>query len=281
MRVYATLLSTNNYLPGVLALYESLRSLGARYPLVVVISPTVSAETENQLRQAGILARKIPESAAIPKGILESNGHWGNTFDKIQLFSLVEFSKIVYVDSDMIVLSNIDELFDKPHMSGVAAGKIINPSWTRLNSGLLVIEPQANLAEKIFSALPKALADMSARGVTAIGDQDLLNAYYPGWSDAPELEVDQGYNVFQCHLDEVIEKHDYRLPDGKSGKAGSGPMVKIVHFVGPRKPWMKGAVIRHYWRVLKNGKSVRWENRVFSLYKKLLDCAQRNVVQRA
>lgn len=278
MRAYATLLSTANYLPGVLALHESLRSVSARHPLVVVISPTVTAEIEDQLRRAGMIVRKIPPISALPKEVLEGNGHWGNTFDKIQLFSLTEFSKLVYVDSDMIVLGNIDDLFDKPHMSGVAAGRIIDPSWTRLNSGLLVIEPEADLAEKIFSVLPKALAEMTARGVTAIGDQDLLNAYYPGWINSPELEVDQGYNVFQCHLDTYIEKYNYRLPDDKSG---SGRAVKIVHFIGPRKPWMKGAAIRHYWRVLKKGKAVRWENRVFSLYKKLLDSVQRTSIQQA
>ena len=44
-----------------------------------------------------------------------------------------------------------------------------------------------------------------------------------------------------------------------------------MHFIGPRKPWMKGAVIRQYWRLLKNGSAVKWEHRLFSEYKKLLD----------
>jgi glycogenin len=274
MKAYATLLSTRNYLPGVLALHESLRRHGARYPLVVGISAGLDEQTKHQLRQAGILVRDIPPSLAIPKEMVDGNGHWGHTFDKIQLFGLTEFSKLVYVDSDMIVLSNIDELFDKPHMSGVAAGRLVNPDWKRLNGGLMVIEPQAGLAEKIFGALPQALAEMKERGDHAIGDQDLLNAYYPGWASTPELEVDQGYNVFQCHLDDYIEKHDYRLPDDT---AHGGRAVKIVHFIGPRKPWMKGAVIRHYLRVLREGRAVKWERRMFGVYKKLLDSVQRRV----
>ena len=40
--------------------------------------------------------------------MIAGNGHWGYTFDKIHLFGLHEFSKLVYVDSDMIVRANMD-----------------------------------------------------------------------------------------------------------------------------------------------------------------------------
>ena len=267
MKAYATLLCSEVYLPGVLALHQSLRSTGTAYPLVVALSADFPPAAETPLRQSGILIRRIPESAAIPQEMIGGNGHWGPTFNKIQLFGLVEFSKLVYVDSDMMVLSNIDELFDRPHMSGVPAGRLVHPDWVRLNSGILVIEPQEQLADKIFATLPRALEEVAARGGKDSGDQDLLNAYYPAWPNMPELELDQGYNVFQCFLDIHIEKHGYRLPDDKSG---TGPAVKIVHFVGPHKPWMKGAVVRHYLRRLRRGKSVKWEAQLFSAYKKLL-----------
>lgn len=267
MRAYATLLSTETYLPGVLALHQSLRRSGTAYPLVVAVSAHLPRAVELPMLQAGILVRRIPESTAIPKEMIENNGHWGHTFDKVHLFGLVEFSKLVYVDSDMMVLTNIDELFDKPHMSGVPAGRLVHPDWIRLNGGLLVIEPQEQLADRIFATLPQALEEVAALGGKASGDQDLLNAYYPAWCNTPELELDQGYNVFQCYLDIHIEKHGYRLPGDKSG---SGPPVKIVHFIGPRKPWMKGAVVRHYLRRLRRGESVKWESQLFSVYKKLL-----------
>jgi lipopolysaccharide biosynthesis glycosyltransferase len=77
--------------------------------------------------------------------------------------------------------------------------------------------------------------------------------------------------MFQCYLDLHIEKHGFRLPQHFSHKKNdSQKKIKIVHFIGPRKPWMKGAVVREYWRVLKNGNNVKWEHRLFSEYKKLL-----------
>ena len=267
MRAYATLLSTENYLPGVLALHQSLRRSDTAYPLVVAVSAHLPAAVEVPLREAGIPVRRIPESTAIPREMIEGNGHWGHTFDKVHLFGLVEFSKLVYVDSDMMVLSNIDELFNRPHMSGVPAGQLVHPDWIRLNGGLLVIEPQEQLADRIFATLPQALAEVAALGGTACGDQDLLNAFYPAWPKTPELQLDQGYNVFQCYLDIHIEKHGYRLPGVNSA---SGPPVKIVHFIGPHKPWMKGAIVKHYLRRLRRGSSVKWEAQLFSAYQKLL-----------
>jgi glycogenin len=267
MKAYATLLCSETYLPGVLALNQSLRRSGTAYPLVVAVSADFPVAAEAPLRQSGALVRRVSESSAISKEMIEGNGHWGPTFNKIHLFGLVEFSKLVYVDSDMMVLSNIDELFDRPHMSSVPAGRLVHPDWNRLNSGIMVIEPQEQLADRIFAKLPQALAEVAAMGAEASGDQDLLNAYYPAWPNMPELELDQGYNVFQCYLDIHIEKHGYRLPDDKSG---TGLPVKIVHFVGPYKPWMKGAAIRHYLRRLRRGKSVKWEAQLFTAYKKLL-----------
>lgn len=271
MRAYITLLSTESYLPGVLALHESLKRTGTLYPFATAISAHITPEIDTVLEAAGIIVRRIPKTTAIPKDMVENNGHWGHTFDKVHLFSLPGFDKLVYVDSDMIVLENMDELFDKPHMSAVAAGLLVNSDSTRLNGGLMVIEPEDKLADRIFATLPKALAEVAAMGAKAIGDQDLINAYYPDWPTTPELQLGQGYNMFQCYLDQHIEKHGFRLPQHFSQAPGkNGQPIKIVHFIGPRKPWMKGAVIRQYWRLLKNGRAVKWEHKLFSEYKKLL-----------
>ena len=275
MRAYITLLSTESYLPGVLALHESLKRTGTPYPFVTAISAHITPEIDTVLQATGILVRRIPETTAIPKDMVENNGHWGHTFDKVHLFSLPGFDKLVYVDSDMIVLENMDELFDKPHMSAVAAGLLVESDSHRLNGGLMVIEPEAKLANGIFATLPKALAEVATMGGQAIGDQDLINAYYPDWRTTPTLQLDQGYNLFQCYLDLYIEKHGFRLPQHFSKAPGkNGQAIKIVHFIGPRKPWMKGALIRQYWRLLKNGRAVKWEHQLFSEYKKLLADSQ-------
>ena len=269
MKTYITLLSTRSYLPGVLALNESLKRVGGRYPLLVALSANMGdSSIEPTLRKAGMITKILPDSLKIPVELKMSSGHWGHTFDKIHLFGLTEYSKLVYVDSDMIVLKNIDELFEKPHMSAVSAGCLVHTDWKRLNSGLMVIEPEAALPENIVSTLPKALAVASSTGMTAIGDQDLINAYYETWPSCPELHLFQGYNIFQSHLDAYIEAQGYHLA---SNSQDNEKTVKIVHFIGARKPWMKGAKFRNFMNVIKKRGAVKWENKVFSMYKKLIN----------
>jgi glycogenin glucosyltransferase len=267
MKSYVTSLSTESYLPGVFALNEALRRVKSSHPLLVLLSPALATGVAESLQQAGMAVKTIPASVPVPADLQAVAGHWGHTFDKLHVFGLTEFEKLVYVDSDMIVLANIDELFDKPHMSAVAAGRLLNPDWNRLNSGLMTIVPERGLPEKIAMTLERARSDQARAGNVAIGDQDLINAYYPAWGASPGLHLDQGYNIFQCHLDSYIDEHGYRLP-GSSHRGG--PEAKIVHFIGPHKPWMKGASIRHYLNVLKKRNSIPWESRMFAVYKKLI-----------
>jgi alpha-N-acetylglucosamine transferase len=166
-----------------------------------------------------------------PVEIKNKSGHWGNTFDKIYIFGLTDYSKLVYVDSDMIMSRNIDELFDKPHMSAVSAGKFLYPDWTRLNSGIMVIEPEQGLPEKIMKTLESLFVEVAALDGKAMGDQDLINAYYAEWPISTEL-----------HLDAHIDKNAYELPD--ENKSSKKP-VSIVHFIGKDKPWMRFSVRKH------------------------------------
>lgn len=267
-KTYVTLISTDNYLPGVLALNEALRRAKSAYPLLVACSATVSPAVEAVLRAAGMGVTKLAgKPIQLSSDLQQSSGHWSNTFDKVQLFGLTEFDKLVYVDSDMLILDNIDELFDKPHMSAVAAGRSLFPDWNRLNSGLMVIEPDRDLPGAITASLQKALDELSVRDAVGLGDQDLINAFYSTWPTSEELHLDEGYNVFQSHLDGYVQQHGYHVADGQTQQ---GRRVKIVHFVGRVKPWMSGAAIRHQLDTLRRGKLAKWERRLFSAYRKLL-----------
>ena len=264
---FVTLLSTESYLPGVLALNESLRRFNSKYPLLVVVSNSIQPSTKDLLEKSGMQVVTCFESMDIPLEIKNKSGHWGNTFDKICIFGLTDFSKLVYVDSDMIMLRNIDELFDKPHMSAVSAGKFLYPDWIRLNSGIMVIEPEQGLPEKIMKTLEKSMSEVEALGGKALGDQDLINAYYSEWPTSTELHLDEGYNIFQSHLDAYIDKNSYALPDENTSFKKP---VSMVHFIGKDKPWMRFSALKHLLNLFKKKSPFRWENKVFFMYKKLL-----------
>lgn len=268
MKAFVTLLSTANYLPGVLALRESLRRTGTTYPLLVALSCDAPKEVEDVLRRLNFSVFRFTERLKIPEIHRHTNGHWGNTFDKIQLFGLIAYEKLVYVDSDMMVLQNIDSLFDRPHLSATAAGKMLHPESDRLNSGLMVLCPSVELPDLIAQKLDAAINEVAQLGGHAVGDQDLINAYYSDWRNSPELHLPDSYNVFQYHIDQYIKNHRFTLaPMGTLGPE----VIKIVHFIGAVKPWMKGARKKHYFSYIKRLGNAHYFHQAFRSYTNLID----------
>ena len=56
---FVTLLTKAAYLPGTLVLHQSLMDVGARYPLVVMVTPAVREGVREILRRRGIQMRDI------------------------------------------------------------------------------------------------------------------------------------------------------------------------------------------------------------------------------
>lgn len=267
MNAYITLLSTLDYLPGVLALHESLCQVDAAYPLQVAVSRSIPEHVDSLLQKKGMAVVRLPEAIEIPAMFQEKSGHWNHTFDKLHLFGLTDFNKLVYLDSDMMVLTNIDELFGKPHMSAVAAGRMVHPSWRRLNSGLMVIKPEEGLPERMSATLQKAITDVQAMGSESLGDQDIINAYYNEWPYLKNLHLDDGYNMFYSDIDAYVDKHGYVLPPEYGHDSR---VVRVVHFVGRHKPWMPWVGLRYLVNSMKRKTSAKWEREVFYMYRKIL-----------
>jgi glycogenin glucosyltransferase len=144
----------------------------------------------------------------------------------LNIFGLNQFEKLVYLDADMLILNNIDELFEKPHMSAVNSGGMLPNllSWTKLNSGLMVVEPSTELFDDMLSKIG------TIEGITSVGDQDFLHAYYFNWPNQKELHLDHGYNMFQIHLNEYNQLFGYDFNHAQKP-------IKIIHYIGETKPW--------------------------------------------
>lgn len=245
MHAFITLLSTPDYLPGVACLAASLRDTGTAAPLVVALGARVRSNVERVVRRMPGVSRvlRLRGDDLLPAWASRQAHQWSNTFEKLQIFGLQEFSKLVYLDSDMVVLAPLDDLFAAPHMAAVAAGRLVEPEWNRLNSGLMVIEPDKTLPERIASRFDTAARDMVESGRPALGDQDVINSYYADWPHAG-AQLDQGYNVFFDHLEAYLASGQYALPGTHADSAAR--VVKIVHFTGRHKPWMARAQVGHF-----------------------------------
>jgi alpha-N-acetylglucosamine transferase len=110
------------YLPGLLALDYSLKQHKSAYPLVALYTDSFPAEGHSALD-----ARRIPKKHV--KYLLPSvhkdfskDPRFYDCWSKLTPFSLVEYERVVQLDSDMLVVRNMDELMelhlDPPSLEG-------------------------------------------------------------------------------------------------------------------------------------------------------------------
>jgi glycogenin len=254
---YLTVLSTDNYLDGVLTLGESLRLCKSKYPLYVMVGSAVTRPVRETLARAGVRSIDAPP-LDIPEEIRDANinsdyhQHWSGTFEKLLVFSLVQFRKLVYLDSDTLVLRNIDLLFEKPHMSAVMAERYAgNEDSVDLNAGLMVIEPEPELTGRLIATLPEAFESekrwrTAAGRPLSMGDQSVINMLWSDWIASDALHLDGKYNVLTTSL------HHYRRTLNYSWRGPDG--IRVLHFIGQVKPWMWGGLglMRQVARLLRH-----------------------------
>ncbi|KAL1961560.1 hypothetical protein VTN77DRAFT_1597 [Rasamsonia byssochlamydoides] len=121
-RVWASLITNLDYLPGLLTLAHSLRRVGSQYPLVALYTDTVPATALAALDARKIPRRRVPFLQPAGGRHYTADARFNDTWTKLVAFSLVEYDRVVLLDSDMLVRKNIDELMtldlDPPELEG-------------------------------------------------------------------------------------------------------------------------------------------------------------------
>lgn len=228
-RAYITVLSSDEYLIGVLCLNQSLKDAKSKYPLVVLVNDKISEKAKKVLEENEIETINA-KSFVLPDWIVEKNrtshANWSNTFDKLSIFELTEFDKLVFLDSDMFVRNNIDELFEKPDMSATVDRNdtvLVKKNYKKITSGMLVLEPKLGMISEFLSIIN----DESIKNkYTSIGDQDIIQLYYSDWGEKQELHLPVKYNMFFGDIEYYVNKEIYSLDD-----------ISIIHFITSNKPW--------------------------------------------
>lgn len=232
-RAYVSLVATDGFLPGVLALDFSLKNAGAEVPLLAMTVPGLTPKTRSLLHRFGIPMRQV-EEIPHPGGIGRDHG-WFHTFTKLRVFEQTQYDKVVFLDADVLVCKGIDELFEKPAWSAVNAGGLLPElsDWVDLNSGVLVVEP----SQAVFDDLLRKVGVLETK---TAGDQAFLHAYFPEWPERQELHLDHRYNLFQIHLDQYANRFGYKIARGRRlilEEEEDEKTVNVVHYIGRDKPW--------------------------------------------
>lgn len=120
-KVWASLITNLSYLPGILTLSHSLQTTETAYPFIALYTSTFPAEGLAALHARGIRTQAVPSVQPGQSRVFLQDPRFNETWNKLIVFSLVEYDRIVLLDGDMLVRKNMDELMDVP-LDGPGSG---------------------------------------------------------------------------------------------------------------------------------------------------------------
>ncbi|CAE7684005.1 unnamed protein product [Symbiodinium pilosum] len=230
----------------------SLRRSGSRHDLVALHTSDVPDEAIELLRKAGWLPREVEYVEAV-SALYQRHCITGRFADVV--FSLVEYDKILLMDADLLVCSNVDELFDleapaamgRGPWSGYAHGERINGSfffggarfgsfgWGQsggINAGVMLLKPSL---ETLSHCLAEVADEKHPEHIRGNGpEQDYLSRYYAAdWSHISVAYNFQLHQMYYALNPECVESAD------RSGYLGCPEKVKIFHYSSEPKPWAR------------------------------------------
>jgi lipopolysaccharide biosynthesis glycosyltransferase len=128
-------------------------------------------------------------------------GRFIDQFNKLHLWSLVEYDKVIYLDSDNLITDNIDQLLDLNLTSGNQIGVTRDYFGTKFvegfNMGVFLIHPKI----EEYLRLRKLLDEDSVKYDTAQAEQGFLNSIYKDQWEEIGIEYNANMAVWAMKRD--------------------------------------------------------------------------------
>lgn len=187
---YVNYATDANYLCNTLIMFESLRKLGSKAQLLLLLSKhLVEAETSPDYQQVKKMVSQLEEAG---KGQVvikyidsihkpSDTTQWSQSMTKLLVFNQTEYERVIFLDNDAILNDNLDELFFLPDYIKFAAPV----SYWYLSEKDL---DEACLEVKNVEKLPNNLARYTDKLEDRIRRKKLIYNYLP--SLPPTLYLD-------------------------------------------------------------------------------------------
>jgi alpha-N-acetylglucosamine transferase len=121
--VWTSLVTNTAYLTGLLTLDYSLKKQKSAYPLVALYTDTFPQEGLKALEVRGIPTKHVSYLSPSVHKDYSNDPRFYECWSKLTAWSLVEYDRVVHMDSDMLALQNMDELMDLELDPPSAGGK--------------------------------------------------------------------------------------------------------------------------------------------------------------
>ncbi|OVA05487.1 Glycosyl transferase [Macleaya cordata] len=204
---YVTVLhSSEAYVCGAIALSQSIIQSNSTKDLILLADNSITNKSRQALEDAGWKVKLIDriQSPHAKKG---AYNEWN--YSKLRIWQLTEYDKVIFIDSDLIIVKNIDDFFAYPQLSAAGNDNMI------FNSGIMVIEPSKCMFE---SLMKKRHTLYSYNG----GDQGFLNEVFTWWHRWPRR-----LNYLKLFISKKNSQYRPEVPEP----------IYAIHYLG-LKPWV-------------------------------------------
>ncbi|XP_073482009.1 glycogenin-1 isoform X1 [Aquarana catesbeiana] len=217
-QAFVTLATNDTYVKGALVLGSSLRRNSTTRRLCVLITPQVSDSMRKVLEKVYDVVQVVDvlDSEDSAHLALMERPELGITLTKLHCWALTQYTKCVFMDADTMVMTNVDDLFEREELSAAP-----DPGWPDcFNSGVFVYQPSIETYNQLIQLARE-------KGSFDGGDQGLLNTFFNTWATKDiHKHLPFLYNLSSVSI------YSY-LPAFKA----FGANAKVVHFLGKVKPW--------------------------------------------
>ncbi|KAF2069540.1 hypothetical protein CYY_009148 [Polysphondylium violaceum] len=199
--IYVTFSNNDQYTMGIIALKMSMIDVGCKYDLLVYVTSDVSQEMRTQMEAIKCIVVET-EMVEIPKEITVQIERWRPAFTKFRAWQMTDYDRIIWLDSDMLLLKSLDPLFElvdplhptKMYAAIDADANSCNykPERLRLiNSGIMVLTPSLDIYTQLIDGMV-----LASKILPTVNDQDVINITIPDWKALSYPE--HGVQITHC-----------------------------------------------------------------------------------
>lgn len=237
---YVTYVSSSEYVQGAAVLMHSIALTGSQYARAVVVTKDVGAHDRALLSK---LARVI-EIDRVSHPHFISNAHYRDTFTKLRIWQLVMFRKVVYIDVDVIILRNLDDLFDLDEWSVP-----MDAEQNRYSTGMMVLEPLAETFDDMMKKLQTTTVSMELPDLLFLKEYfdtrgrvpKPTPAGYSSWYAPPAKPAGPPINIiprwYQVYQEEFGSQYSTYLTGRRQKITIYDRRIHGIHYPGNDKPW--------------------------------------------
>ena len=222
MKTAIVTLVDDNYLPGTLAMVHSARVVGFTGDVVAIVNGDLSQKNKEVLKCMGVEVRnfdyiKNPNRGKKDSHPLQNFFQQTNVYNKLHTWSLIDYKKVLFVDSDILFVRTFDHVWNITCDKGwIAACEI--PAETsgfrqlpgRVNTGVFLISPDMETYKDLID----------------VKNLQSLDSYD---------HSDQGYICTYFYKKILFLSQDMNV--SKRGSEWEIQNARAVHFLNQPKPW--------------------------------------------